>query len=189
MGTSVNVGSPNNNLWRIALSTLGTDVPVERQSALMWHAAALDRQGGLFHDLTNDAVAAAFQVAVETRDASAAARAFDQLVLNYKYSGLYLQWAKRALVRTARVSGSRTDFVAELLSEVASYYISRDLPSFVGARSRIETMSQALELKDRFLNIARSTARRVVQTIPSRVPWGLVVERTLEELQRTPGRQ
>jgi len=155
----------------------------------MWHAATNDRQGRLFHDLASDAVAAAFQFVSESRDVSAAARAYDEFVLNHKLSGLYLQWAKRALVRTARASGRRPDFVAELLSEVASYYISRDLPSYVGTRSRLGTMSQALELKGNFLGIARSTARRVVQTIPSSVPWGMVVERTLDELQRTPGRQ
>lgn len=184
MGTSSNQASPGTPNWRIAKSVLGrSNVPPERQSQEVWRAAVGDRGEALANSLSNPLLIEACQIAETASSPAEASRSFEGVILREHAADLTLDLARRALVRAVAASKGAEGFAGELFAEIASYYISRDLPSFVGAPDRVQSTSEAIQLKDTIRSIARSaSARERIQTDPQ--GWRRFVERVLTNLQR-----
>lgn len=162
MGTSSNHPSPSTPTWQPLKVVLGNErVSLERQSAEVWRAALADRDGRLVNELGNEMVARAAAIADTAPDAASAISSFRTDVVASKSAGLILDMANRALARTCHLGGGGSRFAAELMAEAASYYVSRDLPSYVGAQGRVGTTSASIELKTQLRNIARTASERV----------------------------
>lgn len=167
-----------------------TDVPVEQQSAELWRAVAGDRGERLFGDFGHPLLAAAVGVAVEARTPIEALRRFDEAVRREGAAGLSLDMGRRALARTVAAAGGGAGFGAELFAEAAGYYVSRDLPSYLGAAGRVATASEAMALKDRFRAVARGAARSAGAAAgPTNDPqaWRVYVARVVDALRTRRG--
>jgi hypothetical protein len=162
MGTSINQRSPNTPSWRLANAVLGNrNISAVRQSAELWAAALADRDGELSNKLLSPLLAEAAVIANEDElSPSTAIQAYDDLLAEHFEAGLIFDLGRRALVRAASTQSRAPGFLAELFAEVASYYVSRDLPSFVASKGRVATSSEAIELKDQIAEIARTKATR-----------------------------
>lgn len=160
MGTSTNQGSPRATpSWGAVRSLLGqTRVPVQLQSREIWRAAAADPEAAVEHNLANPFLALAAQIASQSSSAVEAADKFDNEVADAGAAGLMLDLGRRALMRAVAAGQGAAGFGAELFAETASYYLSRDLPSLVGAAGRVESSSQTMELKRQVQGIAREVA-------------------------------
>jgi hypothetical protein len=183
VGTSRNDASPRTPPWRIALAVVGTtDVSPSRQSLEIWKAVAADRGANLLRDFSNPALRAACRYVSEGVPVHDALARYDRSTLHESSAGLALEIGRRAL---ARCTAQRTDaasFVGELFAEAASYYASRDLPSFVAARGRVSNTSGAIDLKDAL----RQTTKTQVMALgdPQLTPkqWKNHINRVLKAL-------
>lgn len=186
MGTSVNRPSPSTTSWEFVRKVIGSEaIPTERQSLEVWRAAIRDESGVIVRELSSTTMAAVCALAQETRSPAAAIASFEGLVMAEGRSGLAYDMAKRALVRAAASESGSVGFARELFAEAASYYVSRDLPSFVGAPGRVETASQAIALKESIRAIARDAATAAGE--PSSAPdrWRTYVKTVLRKLDRS----
>ena len=160
MGTSVNQASPNSPPWRPARAVLGNPAfAAKHQSAELWRAALGDRGNALLSaDLGHPAIATACRIAGKAESPVVAIRAWDEHLAHTRAAGLTLDLARRALIRATLARRGATGFAGEVFAEMVSYYASRDLPSFVGARFRLTTPTQAVRLKDDLRAIARQAS-------------------------------
>ena len=185
MGTSSNHPSPKTPTWQPLKAVLGNErVPTERQSAEVWRAAFADREGQLVDDLGSDIIARAAGIASSVENPAAAVAMLRKEIVESKSAGLVVDMANRALARACYQGGGRDRFSAELLAEAASYYTSRDLPSYVGAAGRVRTTSESIELKSELRAIARAAAEEAGPAPDDRTKWRGYVSNLAEILKR-----
>lgn len=169
MGTSVNQRSPSTPSWLPLRGVLGNPrAPVELQSREIWRAASVDRNGNLTKDLTHPVVAIAATIARQVTSPAQAARKFDLVLTEASAKGLVFDIARRALIRAVASNNGVAGFAKEMFSETASYYVSRDLPSYIGSQERVGTSSEAIALKNRLRTIAAGVAGQVASDIVSK---------------------
>ena len=157
MGTSKNVASPDTPPWRIALAILGRkDVPAARQHQEIWRSVEAERGPTFAEDFSQPTLAVACGLASSTKDVNIALLRYDTHISIEGKSGFALEIARRALARAVSGQQGGGGFVRELFAEATSYYASRDLPSFIGIRGRIETTSKAIALKAELKEITKS---------------------------------
>jgi hypothetical protein len=184
MGTSRNDRSPLTPPWRMALAVLGTpDVPAVRQSLEIWRAVAADRGPKLMRDFSNQSIADACRLVSQKLPVEEALAKFNSSTLYESDAGLAIDMGRRALTRCVAQGGDAASFVGELFAEAVSYYASRDLPSYVAARGRIETSSDAIRLKETL----RETTKQQVKSVgdPKLGPkeWKNYISKVLTVLQ------
>jgi hypothetical protein len=184
MGTSTSHPSPDTPSWRIVRQVLGREqAPVERQSEEIWKAVIAERSGRLQEELASPVFAAASSIAAASPSALEAARAFNQVAAEQRATGLALEMGRRALMRAVTAGGGAEGFGGELFAEAVSYYVSRDISSFVGAAGRVGTTTEAIALKDGL----RAIARGVAGGVPLRTDhdgWSAFVRNTFALLAR-----
>ena len=190
MGTSSSQRSPNTPNWQLANAVLGRgDVSLQRQSEEMWRAAAADREGRLAGELGGEVLAAAGSIAAAARSPQEAAALFHRQVQAQKSAGIVVDIGRRALIRAVAQGSGAAGYAAELFSEAASYYSSRDLPSYVGAPGRVESTSDSVALKSGLQGIAREAAAAAGPPPAEPGAWGGFVGRVLTHLSgQRPGR-
>ncbi len=185
MGTSRNDRSPDTPPWRLAQAVLGrSDVPVERQSREIWLAVHADRGDKLIHDLSHPALAEACRAIDSNSPLSNALRKYEETTRYEAGSGFVLEMGKRALIRSIASEKSATEFIGELFAEAVSYYVSRDLPSYVGSAGRVRTTSQSIRLKEELREVARQAVRSAGTPTPSK-DWSQYVTRIVKDLEHT----
>jgi hypothetical protein len=160
MGTSKNFPSPDTPPWKPALAILGRlGIPVERQAQEIWRSASAERGGRLVDEFAAPALATACALAASSRSPLAAVRAYEGYLARHQAVGFATELARRALARAVAANQGSQGFAAELFAEATSYYASRDLPSFVGARGRIKRPVDAITLKAKLKARARDVVR------------------------------
>jgi hypothetical protein len=184
MGTSSNQPSPKTPNWRLANAVLGVpSAGPERQRQEIWRAAMSDQGDALVDALGDPLLANACALSKLSISPSKAIERFEQSLLDSQNAGLILDLGKRALIRTVVAKKGAVGFASELFAETASYYASRDLPSFVGAKGRISTTSDAIELK----NQIRGHTRKIAMMFPVKSDprgWKNYVSKVLDALQK-----
>lgn len=180
MGTSVNQPSPNTPSWRLARALLGrSDTPAERQVAELWRAATADRSQALQRELADPILARAVEIAAASAGtAHDALERFDQVVYESRSNNFALELGRRALARAVLNGTGPGGFAAGLFSEATAYYVSRDLPGFVGSPSRVNTAHQALALKSELQGLTYRLASAQTPTA-SAEGWARFVESTV----------
>jgi len=184
MGTSANQPSPKTPNWRLANAVLGNpSTSPERQHQELWRAAIGDQGDALVEALSNPLLANACALSKQSISPFEAIGRFEQSLLDSHNAGLILDLGKRALIRTVAGKKGVAGFASELFAETVSYYASRDLPSFVGAKGRISTTSDAIELK----NQIREHTRKIAKMFPVKTDpkgWKNYVSKVLDALQK-----
>lgn len=183
MGTSRNDASPDKGSWRLVRAIIGRpDYTPERQIQEIWRAAVTDRHELLFKELSTATLALASEFSQEGISVSDALDRYDNSSSQETHATLALEFGRRAIARCITSQVRTSNFAAELFSEATSYYLSRDLPSYVGAPGRIKSASEAISLKEA---IRQATRRAVVRVGPPRKgQWSTYVERVIKSLQR-----
>jgi hypothetical protein len=186
MGTSRNDRSPSTPPWRPLQAVLGRkDVDPKRQVRELWLAALAERGERLIGDFSKPAMVDLLRIAAGNPTPQAAIQAFDNIVGERRDAGLALDLARRALVRNAAARGGIEGFASELFSEASGYYASRDLPSFVGAESRVPNASGAIELKNAIKAATQEAVGRVTAPKPEQSSWNRYVNAVIEQLRGT----
>lgn len=184
MGTSRNDRSPLTPPWKMALAVIGApEIPPARQSLEIWKAVAADRGEKLLRDFASPVLAAACRDIANRVPLSEALEHFDRSALHESNTGLALEAGRRALARCAAKRTDATGFAGELFAEVVSYYVSRDLPSFVAARGRIASTGEAIRLKDKIRQETREQIRELGSPGLSQREWKAYINRVLKSLQ------
>jgi hypothetical protein len=132
------------------------DVPVQRQALEVWRSALSDRGSRLIDDFSHPTLAAACSLASEGSDVAKALRSYDALLQTNHRVGFAAEIGRRALARAVAGSLGAEGFARELFAEATSYYVSRDLPSYVGGPGRIENTTKAIELKNQLKESTRT---------------------------------
>jgi hypothetical protein len=184
MGTSSNHPSPNSPNWNLVRAVLGKDsVDEKRQSNEIWRAAIADRGEMLSNDLSSSLLASACNLAAKISSVPDAVAKYEQSLLESHSSGLTLDLGKRALARAVATKTGANGFATELFAEMASYYVARDLPSFVGAQGRVKTTTESIALKNQLQSLARKAATSIPVKTDAR-GWKGYVNQVLDVLKR-----
>ena len=184
MGTSRNDRSPLTPPWKMALAIVGApEIPSARQSLEIWRAVAADRGEKQIRDFTSPVLAAACRDIANRVPLGAALENFDRSALHESNTGLALEIGRRALARCAARKADATGFAGELFAEAVSYYVSRDLPSFVAARGRVATTSEAIRLKETIRQETREQIRELGSPGLSPREWRAYINTVLKTLQ------
>jgi hypothetical protein len=186
MGTSSNQPSPARDpSWIAARKVLGNpQFSPERQSQEIWRAATSDAGAQLRSNLGASIFATGAAIAANSRSVSEALNTFNQKLAAAKVSTIYTEIGARALARAVKRGAGTPGFAAELFAETVSYYVSRDLPSFVGSARRTESVSAAISLKQSLAEKARAVAFEHAKDAPSSaIAWRRFVEGTLAVLR------
>lgn len=184
MGTSKSTPSPNTPPWRPVRAVLGReDVPAERQVSEIWLGALAERGGRLIDDFSQPSLAAACGFADSGDSLHSALEKYDGMNERDGRAGLAVELGRRALARCSAKEGRGVDFAAELFSEAASYYASRDLSSYVAAPGRVETTSDAITLKRKLRAITAEKVRAAGKPPADPQGWGRYVEAVLSRLR------
>jgi len=189
MGTSANHPSPNTPNWKLAKAVVGReDVPAGRQAAEIWRAALKDRAASLKKELGSELLGRAAAIADSAESPTRAVKQFESLMLASRTTGLSLEVAKRALARAVAGQSGAQGFAGELFAEATSYYVSRDLPSYLAAVGRVQSTSDAIQLKAQIRSVAlESASSRDVGTTDPR-NWRRYVGQVVDELTKKKSR-
>ena len=157
MGTSVSQRSPNTGGWRtVSACYTAETIPVDRAAVEIWRAA-LRQDDSLVQQLGSPAVTACVDAANERPTSEAAARTIEKINLS-KQNNVVGEFAKRMLLVKAG-GGAREDTpTAVLFRQLTDYYVSRDIPGYVGADFRCKTVSELRQFKQQ---IGDAVAARV----------------------------
>jgi len=192
MGTSTSQRSARSiPSWRVLRAALGnTQVPAEMQASELWRAAGSDRHAELIATFGDPVLVEAANIAGRGNKPTRAAETFDSALDRDARSGVLFDCARRALVRAVANNAGAAGFASELFVEAANYYVSRDLPSFVGQAGRVPSASAALELKNDIREHTREAVRAVASTLKSGKvatdQWNAFIKDALSALQRRP---
>lgn len=163
---------------------------MERQSQEIWRAAAADDDAVLEKSLAAKVFEFAATVAAHSRDPISAMEQFDEKLEAARTSSLFTEVGKRALCRAIVAESGTAGFVGELFAETAAYYVSRDLPSAIGAPGYVRSISEAMNLKSALCDIARqratehvASATRSISRSDLATEWSSLVRRILLSLQ------
>ena len=183
MGTSRNDRSPNTPGWLAIRAVIGGDWPIERQSLELWRTAATDQEQVLVEELSHPVVAIASQLS-QGAGVHEALDSYDDALDEHGPQSILADLARRSLAKAVAANTGPTGFATELFADVASYYTSRELPSYIGSRPGLRTTSAAIELKQRIRAIAREAASAVGDVRTDSAGWREYVVRVLNRLTR-----
>jgi len=183
MGTSSNHRSPDVPSWRLARAMIGSDVaPPDQQSKELWRAASADPAADLIGYLGSERVYVAAKLSQGSSSPKEAAQAFGALVQQSGTAPFLDATTSRAMLRTVAKKGGMPQFAGELLAELIGHYASRDLPSYVGARGRIQKTSESIALKVRLQQIARDACKSPKVEVKDAKSWGRLIRAAVEQL-------
>lgn len=185
MGTSRNDRSPSNPAWKPALAVLGRpDIKPERQLQEIWRSAYGERGERLIGEFAHPSLPEACRLlTTKTVQMQEALTRFEDVSSREVGTSFAVELGKRALARCIAASATPTRFVQELFAEATSYYASRDLPSYVGAKGRVETVAQSIALKDALKNIAMTVAGTVGEPRLDTAGWTRHVAQVITTLR------
>jgi hypothetical protein len=183
MGTSRNDPSPRVPAWTPALAALGNQsVRPARQLAEVWRAAVAQRGQSLVEALAHPALPAVLDAAITQRERPEAAfDAFEAARTAAQAYGLQFDLARRAAMRAAARGLDLNHAAAEFFAEVTDYFVSRDLPSFVGAPGRVRDVAESESLRSTLRELARSTSIERAR-ISGPEGWRRFVESAIQRL-------
>jgi hypothetical protein len=160
-----------------------TDVPADRQLREIWLGAYGDRGSRLVDDFSQDSLAVACDLAARTTDVSAALQRYDARSQRDAQVGLAIELGRRALAKSVSRQTGALGFASELFAEATAYYASRDLPSLVAAKGRVETSSAAIQLKQELRELTRTAVSASGIPPTDSEGWSRFVESTLRSLR------
>ncbi len=147
MGTSVSRRSPETPSWRAVRATYQTDLPIERVSREVWRAASTDPSAAWVDRLGSDTVFDCFRVASQSDGPADAVQRVTRLIVDRRDASLVSEIAKLAVAASAGRPDAGRLFMTSLFDHATDYLVARDLSGFVGARSRVRNVQEAIEFK------------------------------------------
>ena len=187
MGTSRNDRSPETPNWRPVLASIGNPlVNVERQNLEIWRAAFAEKGALLERELGSSLLASACSYISQDLPLHTALARFDETAREIGESSFVLDLARRAFIRCSSRKESVPSFVGETFAELVSYYASRDLSSFIGAKNRLSNVAESVQLKERLRSITKHQVAVAGEPTTDPEGWKQYVRRVLA-LLRQPG--
>jgi len=188
MGTSVNQRSPaNSSSWRAAQDAY-VDIELSSQDSLklIWRAASNMRESNLFDLIARMEVSPLMEVAVTSSGPAEAAGRVRSMLSESKSSTLATDIAARAVCQAAGKQNASQVFVERLFVEATSYLVSRDVPGYVGASEKLQTISDAKNFSNELTRIAVDAVRSIsFPESTSQSTWSDFVRTVVAGLEET----
>ena len=183
MGTSVNQRSPNTAGWRAVSACYSAEnVPLDRTALEIWRAAS-KQDSSLAEQLGSSTVAACVEAANQRPTPEAAARTIEE-ISRLKQNTVIGEFAKRMLMVKASGGAPRDTPIAALFRQLTDYYVSRDIPGFVGANFRCKTVSELRHFKQQIADAVSAKVKAIErQEGLSRTSWAEAHRIVLKKLQ------
>lgn len=184
MGTSVSHRSPQTVGWKaVSACYSNADVPIDRTASEIWRAASR-QDDNLQKQLGSRVVVECIDAASESLSREAVARRVAEISAT-KENSVVGEFAKRAFLLKAAGAYQGDTPAAALFRQLTDYYISRDIPGYVGPDYRCKTVADLRELKR---SVGDAVARKVNaierQLGLSGKPWAEVYPAILQRLQQ-----
>jgi hypothetical protein len=183
MGTSVNQRSPNTGGWRaVSACYTAENISVERTALEIWRAAS-KQDNSLIEQLGSSTVAACVEAANERPTPETAARTIEE-ISRLKQNTVVGEFAKRMLMVKASGGAPGDTPIAALFRQLTDYYVSRDVPGFIGANFRCKTISELRHFKQQIADAVSAKVKAIDrQEGLSRRSWAEAHRVVLQRLQ------
>lgn len=160
MGTSVSQRSPNTGGWRAVAACYATEhISVERTVTEIWRAA-FKQDSSLSEQLGSAPVAACIEAARRSLPSEEAGRTIEQ-INRAKQNNVVGEFAKRMLMLKANGGAKDETPTAVLFRQLTDYYVSRDIPGYLGEKFRCKDISQLRAFKERLAEIVAAKVQAV----------------------------
>jgi hypothetical protein len=183
MGTSVSHRSPPTIGWKsISACYSSPDAPLDRTATEIWRAA-FQQDESLRTQLGSQVVADCIKAASESLPREEVKQRVKEISAT-KQNSVVGEFAKRAFLLKAGGAFEGETPTAVLFRQLTDYYISRDIPGYVGPSYRCKTVAELRELKKSIGDVVAqkvNTAQR--QLSLSGKPWAEVFPVILQRLQ------
>lgn len=185
MGTSVNQGSPRTRNWDAVQSTYKSDAfPIERVLREVWRAATNQAEGDLAAQLSSPIVSRLRDIAVQGTSAVEVASAINREIAQSRQTSLGVEIARRAAIQCLKAENRSQAFSERVFAEASNYLVSRDLPGFVGADFRNQSVAESFEFKQSIQNATANTVRDVsVPSVSNAEAWRTYTEAVVDRLR------
>lgn len=183
MGTSVSQRSPNTGGWRaVSACYTAETIPVDRTATEIWRAAA-KQDNSLTEQLGSRTVAACVDAAHRNPSLESATRTIEE-VSRAKQNTVVGEFAKRMLMVKASGGAPADTPAAALFRQLTDYYVSRDIPGFVGADFRCKTVSELRHFKQQIADAVSAKVKAIErQERLSTTSWTDAYRVVLQKLQ------
>ena len=183
MGTSINQASPNTPGWKaVARCYTDAQIPINQTSAEIWRAAVTESPS-LKQQLSSAVVEKCLEIA-SRRPSKDQALSEVKRLNQLKENSIIGELAKRAVIASS-VGNFRESPAAALFRQLTDYFVSRDIPGYVGERFRCKNISDLRAFKSA---LARSVVEKVsrIETATSQQnpTWAQKLSAIVEGLKR-----
>lgn len=183
MGTSVSQRSPNTGGWRaVSACYTAESIPIDRTATEIWRAAA-KQDDSLAQQLGSRTVTACVDAANARATQESAAKTIEEVSLS-KQNNVVGEFAKRMLMVKASGGASEDTPTAALFRQLTDYYVSRDIPGFVGEHFRCKTISELRAFKQQVCDAVATKVKAIErQERLARRSWTDAYRIVLQKLQ------
>lgn len=188
MGTSVNQRSPRTGPWdAVAAAYRNGSIPLDRTLQLVWRAALREPGCNVKELLISDGVMTCLEAALHYRTPAEALTGARAQLAERKSMSFIASIARRAAALSCQADDPAAAFAANLFVQMTDYFVSRDLPSYVGAPYRNKGVSDAMEFKDRLRGMTCELLMPIATspTLRATEAWEAYVSTALKLLART----
>jgi hypothetical protein len=183
MGTSVNQASPKTSGWKAVSICYTHEIPIDRTVTEIWRAAS-KQDNSLFEQLGSRLVSECVKASYQDLNQRSLATTIQQLNA-LKQNSVIGEFAKRALTIRALAAPRQESVATILFRQLTGYFISRDIPGFVGPGYRCKTVAEVTRFKDQLANAVAAKVGQIErrENLSSK-PWNEAYRIILENLRR-----
>jgi hypothetical protein len=183
MGTSVSHRSPPTIGWKsVSACYSSADAPLDRTATEIWRAA-FKQDENLRTQLASQVVADCIQAASESLPPEEVKRRVKEISAT-KQNSVIGEFARRAFLLKASGAYENETPTTVLFRQLTDYYISRDIPGYVGPDYRCKTVADLRELKKNVGDVVAQKVNTIQRQLRlSGKPWAEVFPAILQSLQ------
>lgn len=184
MGTSMSHRSLPTLGWRsVNASYDDPRITPGRIAREIWRAAQQTPNADVLEQLSSQAMYSVFLIAQSTTQPLDAQKRCNALISESKSASLFMEMAKRAVVKSVGKEDQASEFVSHLFRETTNYFISRDLSGHLGS-DRISSLHDMIGLKTELIRTVGESIGRL-ELAPKNVrDWSTLIKRIAETLSK-----
>lgn len=180
MGTSKNYASPKTARWNAVRGCYKNEkVSEERIVAEIWRAATKENNE-LQSNLSSEIIFKCDQIIRESKSPQEAFKKYVSELIEMKQSSIVTEFAKRAIVQSYNSDNPSLEWRKNLLGEMTNYFVSRDIPGYLGDQFRLKTIQQMNDFKGAIKKLVISKMESV-KIVPTNIKeWSSYIDISLK---------
>lgn len=184
MGTSVSQPSPRTTSWMaVAAGYKHREISPERVATEVWRAAS--GEPGFAEALSSRALFDCYNAVRAAKSATEALQAVNRTILDNRNNSVVAEFAKRSVpLAFGKAEPPHVCWRANLFSQLTEYFVSRDVPGYVGSNGRFESVAELATFKRTVRQCATAVVGSVTADPATPKDWAVYVRAVLKKVTK-----